>query len=187
MKKIAVFASHNGSGLDTLYEASQNGTLQIEIVLVISNNTNALALEKAKHYKIDNFIINDNNTPNPHAKMQELLHQYECEYIFLSGYMKKLSSDITRQFKVINSHPSLLPKYGGVGMYGRFVHEAVIRNFEEISGVTVHEVNENYDEGKILFQKSLKLCADETVDSLENKIKSLEQETIIEGFKLCLK
>lgn len=187
MTKIAVLASHNGSGLDTLYKASQENRLDIEIVLVLSNNTNAKALQNANKYKIANFVLNDTTSQNPHAKMQELLHAYGCEYIFLSGYMKKLHSNITNNFRVINSHPSLLPSYGGSGMYGRFVHEAIINNRELKSGVTIHEVNENYDEGKIILQKSITLSEDETVDSLEAKIKKLEATAIVEGIGICLK
>jgi phosphoribosylglycinamide formyltransferase-1 len=187
MTKIAVLASHNGSGLDALYKASLEKTLNIQIALVISNNTNANVLKNATRYGIDNFIINDKTTSNPHAKIEELLHQYGCEYVFLAGYMKKLSANITNNFKIINSHPALLPKYGGTGMYGRFIHEAVIENGESISGVTIHEVNENYDEGKIILQNSISLSQNETVDSLEKKIKALEVKTIVEGFKLCLK
>lgn len=187
MTKIAVLASHNGSGLDALYKASIEKVLDIEIALVISNNTNAKVLQNANKYNIANFVLNDTTSQNPHAKMQELLHAYDCQYIFLSGYMKKLPSNITNNFKVINSHPALLPKYGGAGMYGRFVHEAVIKNRELKSGVTIHEVNENYDEGKIILQKSITLSEDETVDSLEAKIKILEATAIVEGIGICLK
>ena len=156
-------------------------------MLVLSNNTNAKVLQNAKKYKIANFVLNDTTSQNPHAKMQELLHAYDCQYIFLSGYMKKLPSNIINNFKVINSHPSLLPKYGGSGMYGKFVHEAIINNCEFQSGVTIHEVNENYDEGKIILQKSITLSENETVDSLEAKIKKLEATAIIEGIGICLK
>ena len=187
MKKIAIFSSHNGSGFDTLYNASKNNILDIEIALVISNNTEAKVIEKANNLNIDNYIINNKLFNDVDKKLYELLIKYNCEYVFLSGYMKKVSPIITNNFKVINSHPALLPNYGGAGMYGKFVHEAVIKNNEKISGVTIHEVNENYDEGKIIYQKSLNLLANETVDSLELKIKELESIAIIDGFKECLK
>ena len=183
MTKIAILASYNGSGFNALYEASQKRELNIEIVLVISNNTGALALQNASKYGIDNLAINSKTDENPDEKIEQLLHEYGCEYVFLSGYMKKVGENITRNFKVINSHPALLPNYGGVGMYGRLVHEAVIKNQEKVSGVTIHEVNENYDEGKIILQKKLILDEDESVDSLEAKIKKLEQSTIVEAFK----
>ncbi|MDD5400363.1 MAG: formyltransferase family protein [Sulfurimonas sp.] len=183
MTKIAILASYNGSGFNALYEASQKRELNIEIVLVISNNSDAVALQNASKYGIDNLAINSKTDENPDAKIEQLLHEYGCKYVFLSGYMKKVGENITKNFKVINSHPALLPNYGGAGMYGRFVHEAVMKNQEKVSGVTVHEVNENYDEGKIILQKKLILSEDESVDSLEAKIKKLEQSAIVEAFK----
>lgn len=183
MIRVAVLASHNGSGFDALYEAVINKELNIELVLVISNNQNALVLQNATSYAIDNFVVNSKTDANPDEKIALLLKEHGCNYVFLSGYMKKLSSDLTREFNIINSHPALLPKYGGEGMYGRYVHEEVIKNREKISGVTIHEVNENYDEGKILLQKELLLNGDESVDSLEKKIKKLEQIAIVELFK----
>lgn len=187
MTKIAILASHNGSGFSALYEAALNKEIAIEIVLVISNNSNAAVLQNAANYGIDTFAINSKTDENPDKKIEELLHKYGCKYIFLSGYMKKVGDNITKNFKVINSHPALLPSYGGAGMYGRFVHEAVIKNQEKQSGVTIHEVNTEYDDGKIILQKELELDIDESVDSLESKIKKLEQSTIIEAFKKYLK
>ena len=105
----------------------------------------------------------------------------------LSGYMKKLSSNIVNNFTVINTHPSLLPLYGGIGMYGKYVHEAVIKNKEQKSGVSVHYVNEHYDDGKIILQEELILNENENAQSLENKIKELEKETIVKALKICLK
>ncbi len=183
MKRVAILASHNGSGFTALHKAAKKREIDIEIVLVISNNSNSAALQKATEYGIDNFIVNSKTDTDPNKKIEQLLKEYKCNYVFLSGYMKKLSSSLTKNFNIINSHPALLPKYGGEGMYGRFVHEAVIKNRENESGVTIHLVNENYDEGKILLQKRLTLSKDENVDSLESKIKKLEQLTIVETFK----
>ena len=187
MTKVAVLSSHNGSGFDTLYQASKNKILDIDISLIISNNTNAKIIQNAKKLNIENHIINDKLFKNVDEEIVKLLNKHKCKYIFLSGYMKKISPLITSNFKVINSHPSLLPLYGGAGMYGRFVHEAVIENKELVSGVTIHEVDENYDEGKIILQKTLNIKSDETAKSLEIRIKILEQEAIVDGFKLCLK
>ena len=187
MTNIAVLASYNGSGFDTLYQASKDATLDIDIKLVISNNTNAVVLEKAKAYNINAYLINSSTDDDVDEKIYTLLQENNCEYVFLSGYMKKISSKLTNNFKVINSHPSLLPKYGGQGMYGRYVHEAVVKNNEKISGVTVHEVNEKYDDGKIILQKQLTLSIGETAETLEQKIKALEKNTIIESFIKCLK
>ena len=187
MRKIAIFASYNGSGFDALYDAMNNGILDIDISFVMSNNTNAKVLEKAQNRNIKNYLINDKLYENSEEEIIRLLKENNCEFIFLSGYMKKISSTITNNYKVINSHPSLLPDFGGVGMYGRKVHEAVIHAKVKTSGVTVHEVNENYDEGKVILQKSLDILESDTVDTLEDKIKDLERTTIVQGVQLCLK
>lgn len=187
MKRLAILASHNGSGMDAIYEAIQNNILACEIVLVISNNSDSHAIRKAASYGTDTFIVNSKNADDPDSRIEELLHQYDCDLIFLSGYMKKLAASLTQNFTIINSHPSLLPKFGGAGMYGRYVHEAVIAAGEKESGVTIHFVDENFDEGEIIYQASLKINANETAESLEERIKRLEKVAIVEGMKLCLK
>ena len=191
MKKIGVLASYNGSGFETIQKAIENKILNAKVVVVITNNTNAGVLEKAEFYNIPYFIINDKRYPDQDIddKIARLLLEFGCDYIFLSGYMKKIESKLLNAFpnKIINTHPAILPSiYGGKGMYGRFVHEAVIKNGEKKSGVTIHYVNEIYDEGEKILVKEFKLTQNETVDSLENKIKELEKEAIIEAFKKLL-
>jgi len=187
MQNIAIFASYNGTALDSISKAINNGELNLNISLIISNNSNAKVLEKAKKLDIPSFVINDSLFDDVNNEIFNILNDYDCKYIFLAGYMKKISENLANEFTIINSHPALLPKYGGKGMYGRKVHEAIIENNEKESGVTVHMVNENYDEGTIILQNTLNLDNNETVDSLENKIKSLEQSTIIEALQICLK
>ncbi|MBT5934539.1 formyltransferase family protein [Sulfurimonas sp.] len=187
MHNIAILASHNGSTFNTVYNAIKDKTLNANIPLLISNNTNAVALQNAKDYGINNFLVNSKTHENPDEEIYKLLQENNCKYVFLSGYMKKLSPLITNSFIVINSHPSLLPKHGGAGMYGRFVHEAVIKAKEEVSGVTIHRVNDVYDDGEIIFQKSISLSSNETVDSLESKIKKLELSITVEALNICLK
>ena len=186
MPRVAILASYNGSGFVALYEAMQSGKLSIEIPLIISNNSSATVLEKAAFFGIDHFVINAKTETNPDIAIERLLYKYGCDFVFLSGYMKKVGANITQNFKVINSHPALLPNYGGARMYGRFVHEAVIKNSEKVSGVTIHEVNENYDDGKIILQKSLLLDEQESVDSLETKIKEVEKIAIVEAFQALI-
>ncbi|MCT7648513.1 phosphoribosylglycinamide formyltransferase [Aliarcobacter butzleri] len=191
MTKIGILASYNGSGFETIQKAIENKILDAKVVVVITNNTNAGVLEKAESYNIPYFIINDKRYPGQDIddKITRLLLEFGCDYIFLSGYMKKIESKLLKAYpnKIINTHPAILPSiYGGVGMYGRFVHEAVIKNGEKESGVTIHFVNEVYDEGEKILVKKLKLEENETVDTLEEKIKNLEKEAIIEGFKKIL-
>ena len=190
-KRIGILASYNGSGFETIKKAIDEKKLDAKIVVVISNNTNAGVLEKAESYDIPNFIINDNRYPgqNIDDKCARLLKDFECDYIFLSGFMKKIESSLLNTFthKIINTHPALLPSiYGGKGMYGRFVHEAIIKNGEKKSGVTIHFVDEVYDEGEIILTKELDLDVNETAESLENRIKELEKEAIVEAFEKLL-
>ena len=186
-QNIAIFASYNASSLDSLYTSCKSDELNASIKLVITNNTDANVLNKAKNYAINSYVINTSNTKNVDERILMLLKEYNIDYIILMGYMKRISKSITEQYKIINTHPSLLPAYGGAGMYGKYVHEAVIKNNEKISGVTVHYVNENYDDGKIILQEKLVLNENESVESLENKIKQLEQVTLVKALKICLK
>lgn len=190
-KKIGILASYNGSGFQTIQKAIEDKILDAKIVVVISNNSTANALNTAEQLNIPNFIINAKQYPdeNLDEKITKLLLEYDCDYIFLSGYMKKIESNLIKAFedKIINTHPALLPsKYGGKGMYGRFVHQAIIENNEKKSGVTIHFVNEKYDDGKIILTKELDIKSDETVDSLESKIKDLETIAIVEAFEKVL-
>ena len=191
IKKIGILASYNGSGFETIQKAIIEKKLNAKVVVVITNNTNAGVLEKAEFYNIPYFIINDKRYPSQDIddKIARLLLEFDCDYIFLSGYMKKIGSKLLSVFpnKIINTHPALLPSiYGGVGMYGRFVHEAVIKNAEKKSGVTIHYIDEVYDEGEIILTKELEIAQNETVDSLENRIKELESIAIIEAFQKLL-
>ena len=191
MTKIGILASYNGSGFETIQKAIENKILDAKVVVIITNNTNAGVLEKAESYDIPYFIINDKRYPGQDIddKITRLLLEFGCDYIFLSGYMKKIESKLLSAYpnKIINTHPAILPSiYGGIGMYGRFVHEAVIKNGEKESGVTIHFVNEVYDEGEKILVKKLKLEENETVDTLEEKIKNLEKEAIVEAFKKIL-
>lgn len=186
MKKIGILASHNGSGFDAIWQACVENRLDAKVVLVVSNNSDAAVLQKARSRGIEACAINTKLYPNENLdeKITKLFLEHECDYIFLSGYMKKLESKLVSTFenRIINAHPALLPQFGGKGMYGRYVHEAVLNAKEKISGCTIHFVNEHYDEGEYILQKSIAIKSDETVESLENKIKSLESVAIIEAF-----
>ena len=191
MKKIGILASYNGSGFETIQKAIEDGILNAKVEVIITNNSNAGVLEKALKYGIKSFVINKNLFPdeNLDLKISQILKEYGCDYIFLSGFMKKIEDNMLKTFenKIINTHPAILPSiYGGAGMYGHFVHEAVVKNGEKKSGVTIHYVNENYDEGEKILIKELLLDENETAQSLENKIKELEKIAIVEAFKKVL-
>lgn len=190
MKRIGILSSHNGSGFETIQKACESKELDAKVVLVISNNSNARVLNKASNKNIPNFIINSKKFPdeNLDEKITKLMLEFEVDYIFLSGYMKKIEKNLLENFKnkIINSHPALLPNYGGKGMFGRNVHEAVIKAKEKKSGCTIHFVNENYDEGKFILQNSITLEENETVENLEEKIKVLESKTIVSALKILI-
>ena len=191
MKKIGILASYNGSGFETIQKAIEDRILDAKVEVIITNNSNAGVLEKASKYGIKSFVINKNLFPdeNLDLKIAQTLKEYGCDYIFLSGFMKKIEDNMLKTFenKIINTHPAILPSiYGGAGMYGHFVHEAVVKNGEKKSGVTIHYVNENYDEGEKILIKELLLDENETAQSLENKIKELEKIAIVEAFKKVL-
>lgn len=191
MKKIGILASYNGSGFETIQKAIDQGILDAKVCVIITNNSNAGVLEKASKYGIESFVINKNLFPdeNLDLKISQTLKKFDCDYIFLSGYMKKIEENLLKTFphKIINTHPAILPSiYGGAGMYGSFVHEAVVKNGEKKSGVTIHYIDENYDEGETILIKELELASDETAESLENRIKELEKTAIVEAFKIVL-
>lgn len=190
MKRIGILSSHNGSGFDTIQNACENGILNAQVVLVISNNSNAKVLEKAKKNNVPNFIINSKIYPNENLdeKITNLMKEFKIDYIFLSGYMKKIEKNLIKNFenRIINSHPALLPNFGGKGMYGSFVHEAVIKAKVKESGCTIHFVNENYDEGEYILQEKVIIEEKENIESLENKIKNLEAKTIVNAFKILI-
>ena len=191
MKKIGILASYNGSGSETIQKAIEDGILDAKVEVIITNNSNAGVLEKASKYGIKSFVINKNLFPNENLdlKIAQTIKEFECDYIFLSGFMKKIEDNMLKTFenKIINTHPAILPSiYGGAGMYGHFVHEAVVKNGEKKSGVTIHYVNENYDEGEKILIKELFLDENETAETLENRIKDLEKIAIVEAFKKVL-
>lgn len=190
MKRIGILSSHNGSGFDTIQKACENKVLNAQVVLVISNNSSAKVLEKAQINNIPNFIVNSKKYPNDNLdiKITNLMQEFKVDYIFLSGYMKKIEENLINTFenRIINSHPALLPKFGGKGMYGSFVHKAVIDKKEKESGCTIHFVNKNYDEGEYILQNKILLEKNETLETLENRIKDLESKTIIEALKILI-
>lgn len=187
-KKLAVLASGNGSGFEAIYNAVKDKQLDCSIEVVISNNSNAVVLDKAETFNIDHYVVNESTVSKEQSAdelLDKILDKYNCDYIFLSGYMKKIPVSLVKKYnkKIINSHPSLLPKFGGKGMYGRFVHEAVINSNEKKSGVTIHYVNEVYDEGEIILQDELEISADDTALSLEKKIKKIEKKAIVKALQ----
>ena len=173
---IVIFASGSGTNAVKLIEhASLNNTYRV--LSVFSNKKNAPVLEKAQTRNVPTTTFTKEAFyENDTVKSQ--LEQLKPALIVLAGFMWIFPQDILAEFpqRVVNIHPALLPKYGGKGMYGDHVHKAVLENNEERSGISIHYVNENYDEGRIIAQYETRIAEDETLDSLKQKIHQLEHE-----------
>lgn len=190
--RIGVFASGRGSNLQAIINAIEKGELNCEIVFVLSNNSDAGALEIARNKNIPALHLSEKkfHKENFEESLIDLLNQYKPDLIVLAGYMKLVPERVIEIYKnrIINIHPALLPKYGGKGMYGMNVHRAVFEAGEKESGVTVHLVNEKYDEGKILYQEKVDISDCKSAEEVAEKILKVEHriypeviQKIIEG------
>jgi len=175
MIRIAVFASGNGTNAENIIKYFRNSTLA-RVVLVLTNNKDAKVLKKATKLSINTLGFSREELYS--SDKLSIFLKKEVDFIVLAGFLWKIPANILSYYpnRIINIHPALLPKYGGKGMFGHFVHEAVINNNEKKSGITIHYVNENYDEGSIIFQKKIKILINDTSDDLALKIHQLEQE-----------
>jgi len=173
--RLAVFISGGGTGLQSIIDASKRGDLAAEIVWVVSSSKKAFGLERAAKANIETFIFRSKKYPTPEAAADDLivkLRERNVEYIALAGYLKLLPPGIVKAFprRILNIHPGLLPKYGGKGMFGIRVHEAVLAAGDEESGLTVHLVDEIYDHGRILEQVKVPILDDDTPGTLAARI-----------------
>ena len=174
--KIAIFASGKGSNTDNIISYFKSNQVA-NVTLIVSDNATAGVLEIAKKNSISVMVLSKEDRLNYTSCVENLLKN-EIDFIVLAGYLKKIPATLISQFpnKIINIHPALLPKYGGKGMYGDNVHQAVIENNEKESGITIHFVDEIYDHGKIIFQEKCEIEFGETVETLAKKIHSLESK-----------
>lgn len=175
-KKIVIFASGNGSNAENIIQYFSKKTIG-KVVLVLSNNPNALVLERAKNLNVKAEYFTRQELLSPDGVIKTLLN-VNPDLIVLAGFLWKFPEHILQEFpdKVINIHPALLPKYGGKGMYGSYVHEAVVTAKEKQSGISIHYVNEEYDEGAIILQKTVNITSEDTPETLAGKIHKLEYE-----------
>lgn len=175
MKNIAIFASGSGTNAQRIAEYFKNSN--IKITGIYSNGKNAYVLTRAKNLGIPSHIFSRNDFYETDKIINQLLKD-QTDLIVLAGFLWLVPSNILKNFsnRIINIHPALLPKYGGKGMYGSKVHEAIIEAKEPESGITIHYVNKEYDEGKIIFQAKCQIKNSDTADSLASKIHQLEYE-----------
>ncbi|QAA82425.1 phosphoribosylglycinamide formyltransferase [Aequorivita sp. H23M31] len=183
-KRIVIFASGNGTNAENIIKYFQDSELA-EVVLVLANSENAKVLERAKNLNVSTTTFTKAELFLPDGIIKKLISA-QPDLIVLAGFLLKFPQNIITEFphKIINIHPALLPKYGGKGMYGQKVHETVIANKELETGITIHYVNENYDEGAIIFQKTVPVLTSDTAESVAKKVHSLEYEwfpKVIEG------
>ena len=178
-KRIVVFASGTGTNFINIYNKIKDGDINGKIVLLISNNKFSNALKFAKNNNIDCQIINIQNCRTEEEicrKYRTALEKYYPDLILLAGFMKKIPISVIRKYKnkILNIHPSLLPKYGGKGYYGIKVHRAVLESNEKETGATVHFVDEHYDTGPILLQEKIVVSSSETPEILAKRVLELE-------------
>ena len=174
-KNIVVFASGSGSNAVKIFEYFSDLN-NVNIASLYCNNPNAKVLERFKSFNIDTVLFSKNDLKS--NTILNSLKKVNPDLIVLAGFLLKIPKNITSFFKnkIINIHPALLPLYGGKGMYGENIHKAVIKNKDKMSGLTIHYVNDKYDDGAIIFQKTIRLEPCETPLSLSKKI--LDQEHI---------
>ncbi|MEP5255926.1 MAG: phosphoribosylglycinamide formyltransferase [Winogradskyella arenosi] len=176
MKRIVIFASGSGSNAENLIKFFQNSDTA-SVIQVLTNNPHAKVLERCKTLKVSALSFNRIAFSKSNDVLN-LLKATQPDLIVLAGFLWKFPEFILKEFenKVINIHPALLPNYGGKGMYGMHVHNAIVENKEAETGITIHYVNENYDEGAVIFQAKCAVSASDTADDVAQKIHGLEME-----------
>lgn len=175
MKKIVIFASGSGTNAENIikyFKAGDTGT----VVAVFTNNPNAKVIERAQNFQVPTEIFSKEELSQ--GKILQTINDFAPDLIVLAGFLLKLPKSIIESYPntIINIHPALLPKYGGKGMYGMNVHKAVVENKEKETGITIHYVNENYDEGNVIFQKKVTVLITDTPEVVAEKIHELEQQ-----------
>jgi phosphoribosylglycinamide formyltransferase-1 len=186
---IAIFASGNGTNAENIISHLKTiSNLPISVSLIVTDKENAGIHEVALKNNIPIFVIPKSDI-NVGAEILKHLKKHQIEFIVLAGYLKKVPLNILQAYErnVINIHPALLPKYGGKGMYGKHVHEAVIENKESESGITIHYVDEIYDNGEIILQEKCNVLSTDTAETLGEKIHQLEYKHYPEVIASLLK
>jgi phosphoribosylglycinamide formyltransferase-1 len=176
MIKIAIFASGSGSNAERIVEFF-NAKDEIEVSLILTNNPTAGVIERAQRLNIPVVIFNK-KVFSKTDKIVEMLQLQSIDWVILAGFLWLVPKNLIKAFenRMINIHPALLPKYGGKGMWGHHVHEAVVANKEVETGITIHYVNENYDEGKIIFQAKCAVTETDSAEEVAQKIHLLEYQ-----------
>ena len=190
MTNIAVFASGNGSDLQAIIDGCCQGLIpHAQVALIISNNSKSYALQRGRIHQIPTMHLSDYSTKGQlEPAMLDALAQHHIQLIFLAGYLKKLPAKVIAAFpgKILNIHPALLPKYGGAGMYGIHIHQAVIANGDRETGITIHLVDQEYDTGEIIAQCQVPVHPTDTPDTLAARVLVKEHQFIVETLRKFL-
>ncbi|AEV33330.1 phosphoribosylglycinamide formyltransferase [Owenweeksia hongkongensis] len=186
MKRIAVFASGNGTNTEGIVNYFEDSDLA-RVFVVFCNRKNAGVVDRARLLGVRCIVFSKEGLQN--GEVLAKLKEYKIDMIVLAGFLLKVPSDIIQQFpdRIINLHPALLPDYGGDGMYGMHVHEAVVENEEEETGITIHYVNDDYDEGEIIFQETVEVDYEDTPEDVQYKVQQLEHKHYPEVIEYVIK
>ena len=179
--RLAFLASGRGSNMQSILSACDEGRLQSRPVLLISNNANAGAFEIARQAGLKTFHMSSKTHPQADEldqAMTTILDDQQIDLVILAGYMKKIGPEMLRKYsnRILNIHPSLLPEFGGQGMFGMHVHEAVVAAGKQESGATIHLVNDEYDQGRILLQASVELQPGDDAATVAKRVLKIEHE-----------
>lgn len=176
MKRIAIFASGSGTNAENIARYFEGSDLA-EVTYILTNNPDAGVIARARKLGIP-VVVFDRTSFYKSDRILELLKKTEIDLIVLAGFMMLVPNKLVNAFngRIVNIHPALLPKFGGKGMYGSYVHESVVAAGETESGITIHYVNEQYDEGQIIFQARCTVTADDNAESVAEKVHQLEYE-----------
>ncbi|MCX6249635.1 MAG: phosphoribosylglycinamide formyltransferase [Bacteroidetes bacterium] len=176
MKKIAIFASGNGTNAQRIIEYFADHPV-VKVDLVLSNNPDAFVLKRVTPYHIPTLVFTRDEFYHS-SKILDILQERNIDFIVLAGFLWLIPGNLLEEYsdRIINIHPALLPKFGGKGMFGLRVHEAVLNSKQSKSGITIHLVNETYDDGQIIFQEQCDVEPSDTPESLAAKIHALEHE-----------
>jgi len=176
---LGILASHGGSNLQAIMDACEDGLLKANVAVVVSNNSRSLALQRARNSGVPAYHLSSKTHSDDgdlDLAIKDILKKYNVDLIILAGYMKKIGPSVLRTFRnrVINSHPALLPNYGGKGMYGDRVHKAVVKAKSAETGISIHLVDEDYDHGAIISQKIIAVDSSEGVEFVKKKVQKHE-------------
>ncbi len=173
----------SGTTLQSIIDAIDSKALNAKICLVVSDNPNAYALERACLHNIDTYVINSKGIENIDAELFDVLKNYDIDLIVCAGFLKMIGKRLLNKYRIINTHPSLLPKFGGLGMYGMRVHRAVWESKEEFTGPTIHFLNEEYDKGSIIVQTKVEVKPTDTPEVISAKVQAIEKIQLVETLK----